>query len=363
MSNQVFANMMEVSCKAASGKAIAAFPDVCFTPPTTPATPPGVPIPYPNTGMASDCTDGSRTVKISGQEVMLKNKSYFKQSTGDEPGSAPKKGVVTSKIKGKVYFTKWSMDVKVEGENVVRHFDLSTHNHGSMPGNTIPWMYTDTMSAAKIKGKECKKMADDFNEHCGPAMEANKRPADSPLGEFNKEGLARDMCADGNEKCKEARKCILMAKKVPCCPTDDGKSQTGHHVVPKSQFKGKGKGAAALPLIDDEATYDPEMAPCICAQGRSHSVGKHGEIHAATNKKTRAAMGVAPNTEIPDTKRWSVADAERIGAEAVEEETECPKECTQQQLRAGHQAMGVKPNDQIRPTTAGGEKPDLDVDA
>ena len=47
MGNEVYANSMEVSCKAAAGKSICAFPDVCFTPPTTPATPPGVPIPYP----------------------------------------------------------------------------------------------------------------------------------------------------------------------------------------------------------------------------------------------------------------------------------------------------------------------------
>ena len=40
------------------------------------------PIPYPNTGMDSDSTDGSKTVMISDKEVMLKNKSYFKQSTG-----------------------------------------------------------------------------------------------------------------------------------------------------------------------------------------------------------------------------------------------------------------------------------------
>src|SRR4030095_12736655 len=133
MSNEVYANMMEVSCKAASGKSICALPDVCWPPPQTPVTPTGVPIPYPNTGMASDCTDGSSTVKVSGEEVMLKNKSYFKKSTGDEAGSAPQKGVVTSKNMGKVYFTMWSMDVKIEGENVVRHLDMTTHNHGSMP--------------------------------------------------------------------------------------------------------------------------------------------------------------------------------------------------------------------------------------
>ena len=63
MSNEVYANGNEVSCKAGAGKSIAAFPDVCFTPPHKKATPPGVPIPYPNTGMASDASDGSKTVK------------------------------------------------------------------------------------------------------------------------------------------------------------------------------------------------------------------------------------------------------------------------------------------------------------
>src|SRR5439155_10681140 len=82
MSNEVYANGREVSCKAADGKSICAFPDVCLTPPTPPAGP--IPIPYPNTGMASDTDGGSKTVQISGQEVMLKDSSDFKKSTGDE---------------------------------------------------------------------------------------------------------------------------------------------------------------------------------------------------------------------------------------------------------------------------------------
>ena len=117
MGCEVYANNNMIACKAADGKTVAAFPDVCFSPPLTPATPPGVPIPYPNTAMASDTTDGSKTVMISGQEVMLKDKSCFKTSTGDEAGSAPKHGVVTSKIKGKANFCAWSMDVKFEGED------------------------------------------------------------------------------------------------------------------------------------------------------------------------------------------------------------------------------------------------------
>src|SRR5215510_12923937 len=155
MGNEVYANGMELACKAGQGKSICAFPDVCFTPPQTPATPPGVPIPYPNTGMASDTTDGSKTVQISGQEVMLKNKSYFKKSTGDEAGSAPKKGVVTSQIQGKVYFNAWSMDVKFEGENVVRNLDLTTHNHASFPGDTPTWPFIAKQSVKKEVGP-CK---------------------------------------------------------------------------------------------------------------------------------------------------------------------------------------------------------------
>jgi hypothetical protein len=120
---------MEISSKSMSGKSICEFPDVCFTPPQTPATPPGVPIPYPNTGMAGDTTDGSKSVKIGNEEVMLKDKSSFKKSTGDEAGSAPKKGLITSTTKGAVYFVSWSMDVKIEDENVVRNLDMTTHNH------------------------------------------------------------------------------------------------------------------------------------------------------------------------------------------------------------------------------------------
>lgn len=154
MANQVYANNMEVSCKQAAGKSICAFPDVCFTPPQTPATPPGVPIPYPNTGMASDTTSGSTSVKITGQEVMLKNKSYFKKSSGDEAGCAPKKGVVTSKNMGKVYFKSWSMDVKIESENVVRHLDITTHNHASEPPNPGPQVHADEAATSPTPEQE-----------------------------------------------------------------------------------------------------------------------------------------------------------------------------------------------------------------
>jgi hypothetical protein len=138
MSN-VFANGLEISGKAVQAKTLAAFPDVCFTPPQTPATPPGVPIPYPSFGMASDTENGTGTVFIGGKTVNIKNKSGEKKTTGTEAGSSPKKGIITSKDTGKNYFHKWSNNVKFEGEPVIRFSDLATHNHATPGGNTLTW--------------------------------------------------------------------------------------------------------------------------------------------------------------------------------------------------------------------------------
>src|SRR5579884_1068129 len=188
MANEVYANGRELSCKAGKGKSVAAFPDVCFTPPQTPATPPGVPIPYPNTGMTSDTTDGSKTVQISGQEVMLKNQSYFKQSTGDEAGSAPKKGLITSVNKGKVYFNAWSMDVMIEGENAVRHLDITTHNHASFPGNSPTWPFLDAQAFGG--SGPCKDVAKAVEGNC-----ANKAVF-TKGGAVNRSKSMKKMCKD-----------------------------------------------------------------------------------------------------------------------------------------------------------------------
>lgn len=125
----VFANGLEISAKAQGCKVIAAFPDVCFTPPQTPATPPGVPLPYPNFGQDSDLTSGSGKVKIGGKEISLENSSNYSKCTGDEAGAAPKKGLVTSNKTGPVFAQKWSMDVKVESMGVARFSDIATTNH------------------------------------------------------------------------------------------------------------------------------------------------------------------------------------------------------------------------------------------
>lgn len=238
MANEVYANGMEVSCKAGAGKTICATPDVCFTPPMTPATPPGVPTPYPNTGMSSDCSDGSSTVKISGQEVMLKNKSCFKKSTGDEAGSAPKKGVVTSTNTGKVYFTSWSMSVKFEGENVDRNLDLTTHNHSAKaPGQTPPFPEADGTSPpptdpdhdVKCAIKKCDK-ADENGKPYDVSKTAKGKPM-PPNSRCSALGSKKHSCVkrtlekknDPNVKCEQT---FDMNKNPPAtCPQSPGRGQ------------------------------------------------------------------------------------------------------------------------------------------
>jgi|CXWL01.1.fsa_nt_gi hypothetical protein len=215
MANNVFANGREISCKKADGKTICEFPDVCFTPPENPATPPGVPVPYPNTAFSKDTTEGSKSVKISGQEVMLKNVSYFKTSTGDEAGSAAKKGIITSTNKGKAYFISWSMDVKYEGKNVVRHLDMTTNNHASpMATGSAPWPFADKQAVSV--GGVCH-------------------------------GVSKD---------------LKLRPYKPGCPA----SKTGHHLIP----------GRCMRYIKG---YSHSKAPVICVTRGNQHAGSHKRCH------------------------------------------------------------------------------------
>lgn len=331
MSNQVYANNMEVACKAAAGKAICAFPDVCFTPPQTPATPPGVPIPYPNTGLASDCSDGSSTVKISGEEVMLKNKSCFKKSIGDEAGCAPKKGMINSKITGKVYFNAWSMDVKIEGENVVRNLDLTTHNHGSTANESVPWPYQDAIAMNK-KGHPCKSMAKEIEENCSPP--------DATSGK-----------SDYSRECCQARKC-LMAPYSPnsCCNAPGTKTQmTPHHLLPSKEFVAhadRSKGA------DPCSNYDPDNAPCVCLKGSSHAKHcEHGRVGCNYTVEKNKWFKDPRNKNKKYTLKEGIATAAKsaVGKINAGNSKGCDEKCLAAQLSAGHRKMKltVKTNDPL----------------
>jgi hypothetical protein len=316
----VYANGMSIACKAADGKSIAAFPDVCFTPPLTPATPPGVPIPYPNTGMASDTTDGSKTVQIGGQEVMLKNKSTFKTSTGDEAGSAPKKNVVTSKIKGELNFCAWSMDVKFEGENVPRHLDLMGHNEACEPSATPPWPYQDAM-AMGVEGHPCKEMADDIKGKCSGG-------------------------SDYSEPCCDARKCFLMPKEPNrCCTGSDGKQMTGHHLLPSKEFVAH----ADRSKPDAVTKYVSDDAPCLCVEGPSHSKRtEHGQVGCNYTVEKNNWLKNTANRG----KTYTLSAGNQVGARSAVgkvKATGCNEKCLTKQLEDGHAnlKMTIGPNDPL----------------
>lgn len=136
MGKNVFANGMEISCKKDDNKSICAMADVCLSPPSPPAGP--LPLPYPNTAQASDTTGGSKTVKVGGAEVGMKNSSSYKKSTGNEAATKTLgMGVVTHTIQGKMKHSAWSFDVKIEGANAIRHMDLTTHNHINQPNLAV----------------------------------------------------------------------------------------------------------------------------------------------------------------------------------------------------------------------------------
>ena len=288
MSNQVYANGREVSCKAADGKSICAFPDVCLTPPPPPAGP--IPIPYPNTGMASDTDGGSKTVQISGKEVMLKDSSEFKKSTGDEAATKSQgMNVITHQIQGKCYFTSWSMDIKIEGENAVRHLDMMTHNHASGPGGTPPWPYTDAAAMSPEQKKDCA--AD---------KEKEKKACSDHKGDYK----SKDECCK-DDKCKEARNCMLVpyggSGSPNCCDGD-----TGHHLLPNSLLQSsRGKSSTNVPGLKD--TYNVDDGPCVCVKGGGHD-GKHGELHEAAKGKLRSTLESGGELTY-DTARTKVAEA------------------------------------------------------
>jgi len=300
--------------------------------------------------MASDTTDGSKTVQVSGQEVMLKNKSYFKKSSGDEAGSAPKKGVVTSKIQGKVYFNAWSMDVKFEGENVVRHLDLTTHNHASPTPNTPPIAFTDRMALLKVS--DCDAEQTEIEKKCDPPEEKAKCPDTSSVDAAM---AARDALPKGSKERDSANQVVNLAHEqyageirdnpclnaLQCAMTSYKKGkdgacchpQTPEHLVPASQFgKGRGKG---------HPTYKADKAPCVCAEGGAHAA-THGRI-GAFRREYMAEHGIPVNEKGDYTPRWKYEDSAKCGAwSAHKTYPHCSEACLESQLNQGHKDMKIE---------------------
>jgi len=318
MANGVFANGREIACKAGAGKSICAMPDVCLSPPTPPAGP--IPIPYPNTGMASDTDGGSKNVKISGDMVMLKNSSSFKQSSGDEAATKSQgMGVMSGGIQGPVYFMMWSMDVKIEGENAVRHMDMTTGNHASPQGNAaVPWLFQDTAAIENIK--DCQGNVAAYKSAC--------------------KGQSPKKCS---KACKEAQICILVPKKDDkkyCCQG----VKTGHHLVEVHCFTPAG-GRATGKRLPGLKAYDDEEAPTVCANS-SRFKGRHGVFHAIQGMFEKAYNAIGKGYKkwrkagprgTTGESNWRYKHARDAGAKALKiAAPHCNEECIKKQLDAYH---------------------------
>jgi uncharacterized protein DUF4150/HNH/endonuclease VII toxin of polymorphic toxin system len=395
MANEVYANGMEVACKAASGKSVAAFPDTCLSPPSPPAGP--APIPYPNTAYASDTTNGSTTVMISDQEVMLKDQSTFKKSTGDEAATKTLgMGVVTHALQGEASFIAWSMDVKIEGQNVDRHLDPMLHNEQCSPANTPPMIYVDRMKAADIPG--CQKQRQQVEDACGKNGENFSCPDDSALRAAKaerdaapKKSAARaaanrkinaafaKMTAEHSEggkvcECRKKMRCLLSPYEPDtCCP-----GQTPHHLVEAGAFHdvgrgemvsrenvkqtvfirsltadtvvstvGTGKGKIMSRPMYGARKYNQNAAPCVCCEGESQNQGTHKWLHQAQDRAARRAQGV-PNPdysrplftatgEPAKMQRLDSAIAGGVGAvKTVFRKSGCDARCLKAQLEEYH---------------------------
>ena len=113
-----------------SGGTVVTSPDVCKTQVGNAV----VPIPYVNVAKSADTSQGSSTVTMDGNPVMIKS-SVFSSSCGDEAGKIG--GVASGVTQGKAKFVTTSNDVLVNGQPIARRCDLMVSNL-SASGNTPP---------------------------------------------------------------------------------------------------------------------------------------------------------------------------------------------------------------------------------
>ncbi|NOU20430.1 MAG: DUF4150 domain-containing protein [Methyloglobulus sp.] len=212
MSNEVYANGDEIACKSGDGKVIASFPDVCLSPPSPPAGP--IPVPYPNTSFSKDAQNGSKTVVISGKEVMLKDQSFYKTSPlGDEAATRSfGANILSHVITGKTYFIAWSMDVKIEDMNVDRHIDFTTSNHASHPaGVSVPNPNLDAMTMAQLENEQnqCACCSE-------PRHSTGRQMTMAGWYGFNEKGTDGKLTGDAKTKRKKYRE-MVRAKDARGC--------------------------------------------------------------------------------------------------------------------------------------------------
>lgn len=145
-------NMLTVVHAGSTGMSMS-FPDVCKTP--MPGGP--IPIPYPNLSQSADTSEGSKTVKVDGNSVMLKN-SKFSKSSGDEAGTAM--GVMSNTNRGGAKYLVTSFDVKIDGQTVGRLTDPMETNLGASSNALCPCELQAPIPQLPDMSDECAKLKD-----------------------------------------------------------------------------------------------------------------------------------------------------------------------------------------------------------
>lgn len=165
-----------------------------------------MPVPYANKLSASDLADGSVSVKIQGDPTALKDQSYISTSTGDEGGTQGG-GVLTHKTKGKAVATFWSLTVKIEGANVVRHGDPAGQNCATPPYNGLDTrlsVVSAALSSAKSPANKCSRKYSKADRHGSPSdaqkRHVNKSPPPPKCWECGKTSTG-SMVADHQPPC------------------------------------------------------------------------------------------------------------------------------------------------------------------
>jgi len=194
--------------------------------------------------------------------------------------------------------------------------DLTTHNNGSLPGNSPPWPYIDEVAAPGIT-EACKKDKEKEEAAC--------------KGSDSNYKSSQECCAD--EKCQAARNCMLVpfqgSGSPNCCS-----GKTAHHLIPNSLLQStRSDSSTNVPglLKTGQNAYTVEGGACVCVSGPSHHEGDHGKIHGLTRDKLSALMEVG-ELKYADVKK-KVVEAHREVL-AGGDDKPCSTDCLDKQIDA-----------------------------
>jgi hypothetical protein len=255
------------------------------------------------------------------------------------------------------------MDVKFEGENVVRHLDLTTHNHASPPGNTAPWTYADRMALGMSTGK-CKEEAERAEKACGDlnrkatcppegqaladarSMRVAAREAGASASQLSAMGqdikkLEKNLAgAIQRDPCQRAMRCFLTPyDSGQCCP-----GQTPDHLIEVKSFVLPGENRETGMKRPGWDNYQASKAPCLCAEGGAASVSTHGVLSARRKVAIKQHGSGAMDLD----------KAAGIGAKSASKTFRgCSEECIKAQLTQYHESARTDPNAQVQPPAHG----------